>query len=252
MPASETKSVLRSIRIKRDLQLILERDAASKGISVNALVNAVLTRYAEWDRYTEKFGVVTLAKTGYAAMFDAIPDEEIDRLGERIGGSNPRDMTLFWFKSLGMDAFARYLHLIARYGHTIEYRDRPAGGGGHGAHPSRRAPPSLTVPGPFLHGRHPLHRRCRAEVPDRTQLGRPAFPGTGRAPISHRMSSGSRPGGPEVERRPGPGPAVSSERRWHRDEGGTPRESGTSGPLRADERPSQPKGFSPAPLGGSS
>ncbi len=122
MPASETKSVLRSIRIKRDLQLILERDAASKGISVNALVNAVLTRYAEWDRYTEKFGVVTLAKTGYAAMFDAIPDEEIDRLGERIGGSNPRDMTLFWFKSLGMDAFARYLHLIARYGHTIEYQ----------------------------------------------------------------------------------------------------------------------------------
>ena len=121
MSGSETKSVLRSIRIKRDLQQTLERDAASRGISVNALVNAILTRYSEWDRFTEKFGVVTLAKTGYAAMFDAVPDEELDRLAERIGGSNPRDMTLFWFKKLGMDAFAQYLHLIARYARTIEY-----------------------------------------------------------------------------------------------------------------------------------
>ncbi|MCI4355393.1 MAG: hypothetical protein L3K06_08535 [Thermoplasmata archaeon] len=121
MPAKEAKSVLRSIRIRREIQQTLERDAASKGISVNALMNAILTRYVEWDRFTEKFGSVTIAKTGYLAMFEAIPDEEIDRLGDLVGGSNPRDMTLFWFKKLGLDAFLQYLNLVARYGRTIEY-----------------------------------------------------------------------------------------------------------------------------------
>ncbi|MCI4339732.1 MAG: hypothetical protein L3K06_02175 [Thermoplasmata archaeon] len=121
MPAKESKSVLRSIRIRRELQETLERDAATKGISVNALVTQVLTRYAEWDRYAEKFGFVTIAKAGYLAMVDAVPEEDLDRLGEKIGGTNPREMTLFWFKRLGLDPFLRYLHLVSRYSRTVEF-----------------------------------------------------------------------------------------------------------------------------------
>ena len=121
MPAKESKSVLRSVRIRREIQETLERDATTKGISVNALVNQILTRYAEWDRYAEKFGFVTIAKAGYLAMVDAVPEEELDRLGERIGGTNPREVTLFWFKKLGVESFLRYLNLVSRYSRTVEY-----------------------------------------------------------------------------------------------------------------------------------
>jgi hypothetical protein len=120
--------VLRSIRVRRSLHETLERDAATKGISVNSLVTSVLTRYAEWDRFAEKFGFVSITKDGYLAMVEAIPDEKLDRLAERNGGQNPKDVTLFWFKRLGLEPFLAYLHLISRYGGMVEFeveRDGP-------------------------------------------------------------------------------------------------------------------------------
>ena len=120
MSPTDTKSVLRSIRIRRSLQQTLERDAEARGISVNSLVSAVLTRYAEWDRYAEKFGFVTITKSGHQMMMDAIPENEIDALAERLGAQNPKEITLFWFKQLGLDPFLGYLTAVARYGKSFE------------------------------------------------------------------------------------------------------------------------------------
>ena len=168
MPIKESKSVLRSIRLRRDLQQILERDAESKGISVNALVTAVLSRYAEWDRFAEKFGFVTITKGGYLAMLDAIPEEELDRLGEQIGSTNPREVTLFWFKRLGLDAFLQYLRLASKYSRTFEFEvDR------QGSDVTLLVRHDLTE----RHSRHLVHffigaiRSVVGAVP-RTQMGR--------------------------------------------------------------------------------
>jgi hypothetical protein len=120
MPARKPQSTLRSIRIRPDLLDTLTRDAAVKGISVNALVTSILSRYAEWDRFGEKFGLVTITKAGYVAMLDAIPDDALDELAKRNGAQNPRDVALFWFKRLGLDGFLSYLNLISRYGRTFE------------------------------------------------------------------------------------------------------------------------------------
>jgi hypothetical protein len=117
----ERKSVLRSIRIREALQKTLERDAEVQGISVNALVNAILSRYADWDRFADKFGFITITKMGYATMFELIPDEQLDQMAERMGSQNSRDMTLFWFKRLGLDTFLAYLNLVARYARTFQY-----------------------------------------------------------------------------------------------------------------------------------
>lgn len=121
MPDRERKSVLRSIRIGRSLQGTLERDAASKGISVNALVTSILTRYAEWDRFADRFGFVTIQESGYSAMFDALPDEKIDQLGAQVGAQNPRELTLFIFKRLGWTAFQGFLELAGKYARTVQY-----------------------------------------------------------------------------------------------------------------------------------
>lgn len=127
MPAPESKSVLRSIRIRRSLQQTLERDAEAKGISVNSLVSAVLTRYAEWDRFAEKFGFVTITKSGHQMMMDAIPEGQIDELAERLGAQNPREVTLFWFKQLGLEPFLGYLMASSRYGRSFEVEVERAG-----------------------------------------------------------------------------------------------------------------------------
>ncbi len=119
-PAARPKTVLRSVRIPASLETLLRADAESKGISVNALISAALTKYAEWDRFTERFGFVTITKNGYRILIDNLDDAGVERTGREMGSQNPREMALFWFKKLGLDAFLDYLSLVGRYGKWVE------------------------------------------------------------------------------------------------------------------------------------
>ena len=124
MPRRNPTTVLRSIRIPTRLEELLRADAEAKGISVNALVSAILTKYAEWDRFTEKFGFVTITRNGYRSFLDSLDDAALERTGRELGAQNPREMALFWFKKLGPDAFLAYLSLVARYAKWIEVEIR--------------------------------------------------------------------------------------------------------------------------------
>ena len=115
------KTVLRSVRLRQELEEILARDARAKGLSVNALVSTILTKYAEWDRFAEKFGFVTITRTGFRGIHDALDEKTLVKLAEEMGSQNPREMTLFWFKKLSFEAFLSYLNLICRYGRVGEY-----------------------------------------------------------------------------------------------------------------------------------
>ena len=48
---SSKKTVLKTMRISDYINTLLEKDAESKGVSVNALISMVMTKYAEWDRF---------------------------------------------------------------------------------------------------------------------------------------------------------------------------------------------------------
>ncbi len=121
MPAAAKKTVLRSIRLRSDLAELLAKDAEAKGISVNALVSSVLTKYAEWDRYVDKFGFVTITRFGWQRMMEGLDDAALVRAATEMGSQNPREMTLFWFKKLNLDSFLAYLSLISRYAKTITH-----------------------------------------------------------------------------------------------------------------------------------
>jgi hypothetical protein len=42
------------MRISDYINTLLEQDADSKGVSVNALISMIMTKYAEWDRHIER------------------------------------------------------------------------------------------------------------------------------------------------------------------------------------------------------
>jgi hypothetical protein len=54
MVKENKKTVLRTIRLSKGLDGLLQKDANSKRITVGALVSTILTKYLQWDRYTEK------------------------------------------------------------------------------------------------------------------------------------------------------------------------------------------------------
>ena len=120
MPARSSKSVLRTLRIPSAMDAVLQRDSEEKGISVNALVSAMITKYAEWDRFAERFGMVTTTRAGHVTLMDVVPEPELLRHAEEAGSRNAKEMTLFWFKKLDLESFLAYLRIVCRYGGILE------------------------------------------------------------------------------------------------------------------------------------
>ena len=79
------KIVLRTIRLSRGLDELLQKDANSKRISVGVLISTIFTKYSQWDRYTEKFEMITLGQVTIKAILEASEDEALIRKAREIG-----------------------------------------------------------------------------------------------------------------------------------------------------------------------
>ncbi|MGB8172980.1 MAG: hypothetical protein WCF01_10160, partial [Nitrososphaeraceae archaeon] len=83
--SSESKSTAtpkksRSITFRLDTLIVgeLQREADLKELSLNVLVNQVLRRYVEWDRYESKLGMMPIPKTMLATLIDETVQVAID------------------------------------------------------------------------------------------------------------------------------------------------------------------------------
>jgi hypothetical protein len=56
----KARTILRTIRIPYKIDQILQNDANTKRVSINSLIFNLLSKYIEWDRYSERFGRVML------------------------------------------------------------------------------------------------------------------------------------------------------------------------------------------------
>jgi hypothetical protein len=71
------KTVLKTMRIPNYINSLLEKDADSKGVSVNALISMIMTKYADWDRYTERFGSITIKLQAFREMLEEIDEDKL-------------------------------------------------------------------------------------------------------------------------------------------------------------------------------
>ena len=110
------KTRLRTFRLEEELDALLQKDAKSKGISVNSLLSIILTKYAEWDRYVEKFNVITMKKESFKTMLSAIDDDKITDLSQELGDKMPSQFILFWFKKKTLENYLKYISLLCKHG----------------------------------------------------------------------------------------------------------------------------------------
>ncbi len=120
MKAKTKKSLLRTVRITPELDEVLQKDAQAKRTSVNALITSILTKYAEWDRFTEKFGYVNISKELFCSVLSAADDEKLTEAAAELGMRLPKEIILFFFKELNVDTFLAYMTLTCKYGHIAE------------------------------------------------------------------------------------------------------------------------------------
>ncbi len=116
------KTVLKTIRIADDLDAILQKDAKAKRMNVNALISSILGKYAEWDRYVDRFGgMVTLRQEALKSILELADDTAIVNAGKEAGSRFQKEFLLFWFKKIDVDAYLEFLSLICRYAGVGHY-----------------------------------------------------------------------------------------------------------------------------------
>ena len=79
------KTVTRTFRISAEWDDVLRKEAESKGISVNVLLNLILRRYACFDRLARGYNVISLTKQSFREILEGMPLEHLALAGENIG-----------------------------------------------------------------------------------------------------------------------------------------------------------------------
>jgi hypothetical protein len=118
---SSIKSTTRTIRISRQLDKILEKDALNKRASVNSLISSIMTKYAEWDRYAEVLRFVPIPPDGLKLIIGSLDDHKIKEIGQQIGSRHLQEFMMLWFKKISIDSFFDGLTIFLRYSGMASY-----------------------------------------------------------------------------------------------------------------------------------
>lgn len=112
---TDQKTITRTIRLPSRIDNILQKDAKEKRTTVNSLISTALTKYAEWDRYAESIGFISLQRNEFKLIIDSLDDEKIKRIAEETGSRIAKELTMFIFKKVTLDTFLSMNSLWFRY-----------------------------------------------------------------------------------------------------------------------------------------
>jgi len=86
----------------------------------SALVLRIFTKYAEWDRLADKFGMLSLSREVFREILNATDANELVEAAGQLGSRTPKAGILFWFKKANVETFLEGLQNLFRYGRTAE------------------------------------------------------------------------------------------------------------------------------------
>ena len=77
LSAKKKPTLLKTIRISENIDSLLKKDAASKKTTTNALIQAILTKYLEWDRFAGRYGFISMTQDTFKTILDKIEDQRL-------------------------------------------------------------------------------------------------------------------------------------------------------------------------------
>jgi hypothetical protein len=127
---ARSSSITRSFRFESDVLSVLDEEATRMGISVNALVGIILRRYAEFTRYLSKIDMVVINREVLTSLLDQLEEEELYKMGVKLGQTVLADTIMFWKKETTEKAVMEYIEkMVCRYGQLGTYDERRMPGG---------------------------------------------------------------------------------------------------------------------------
>jgi hypothetical protein len=121
-PDARSDTITRSFRFDLELSRILDEEAERMGVSVNSVVGIILRRFAEFGRFLSKIDMVVINRELLTTLIDSLDENTILELGNKLGGSVPKDTIVFWKKELNEENVFEYVEkIMCRYGHLGTY-----------------------------------------------------------------------------------------------------------------------------------
>jgi hypothetical protein len=129
--SSDGESVNKTFRIKRPVISRIEADAEKEGISTNALVNNILTRYVDWDRVANEIGFVSLAPNMIHGLLAVSTEDQMGKAGDNIGKNSCfKDLSLHYFQKYDSKTFMKLALLLQKYGNNYKVQGETNHNGG--------------------------------------------------------------------------------------------------------------------------
>ncbi len=115
------KTVLRTTRIPVELDKGLEVEADKIGVSINTLVNMILTKYIAHDVPSQAMYALTYPRQGFKQFIDAIGDEQIADIGKEDGKRLGVTLILWFGKPPCLQAYLDYYTDMSRYNRLFNF-----------------------------------------------------------------------------------------------------------------------------------
>ena len=79
------RTTTRTFRIGAEWDNVLQQEAARQGLSVNVLMNKILSRYVLFDRWAERYGAIALVPRAFQGILGTTTQEDLAKAGEESG-----------------------------------------------------------------------------------------------------------------------------------------------------------------------
>ncbi len=124
---AKSETVLKTFRIPKRLYSEIQAQAKARGLSPNALASTIFTQFVDWDRFSLRFGYVTISKETLTSVLALSTEKELSESALKIGNRLPREAIMFWFKKINIDTFLMYLENTCTYGRQAQYECQVSG-----------------------------------------------------------------------------------------------------------------------------
>jgi hypothetical protein len=113
----------RSFRVDEAALEAIEKDAATRNISVNTLVNQLILSYANFDRYFMQLSMIKIAPDAFGYLLEEVPDEIVGEMGRRTAVNLVKSVILSKHGIVNLDTLLDYFKMMSDYGKIYSYSE---------------------------------------------------------------------------------------------------------------------------------
>lgn len=111
---------MRAVRLTDEQESSLRQEAEDRGIAPGTLVSLIISKYLDWDRHVEKYGMVTLAPSIFKQFLEGNDEEHVRAAGAHAGRILI-ERTMFQYKRINLQLIIEMIGNLCRYGQLAKF-----------------------------------------------------------------------------------------------------------------------------------